>query len=409
MADRVATQDGNWNDNATWGGAAFPTISETVHLLTFHVTANVVASCTWLTGGTSSELILTKNDFTASSTITLDEIAVTTAVDMAGVTLTATLVDIGTNGSLTLSDDLAIDGNLELGGGLLDMNSKDIVVAGNLTYSGGTLDNPGTMTQDDGTLDWGSYTNGLNYELAPGATVSLVDSVFSDVAKFTSPDPSLLQSVQGRSLAFYQPAAGWWAAEGTVAVDVLVNRGQNASGDVAITLADKNLTFQTNGTASITMTADIDIGTGAIVIQGALADKHQTLDMTGQSVTCGAIRLGPAAANSGEGVLVLDGATHSIASIAGGHADNADNTLALGTCTINDMVAGIDGTLIDTVTATAVHLYGNGATTITDVDISAGGFIFCHNFNKAGSTGNVGNVRFVAGGTSSMMRRRRAG
>ncbi len=394
MADRVATQNGNWNDTATWGGAAVPTISETVHLLTFHVTANVAASCTWLTGGSSSELILTKNDFTASGTITLAEIAVTTAVDMAGVTLSASLVDIGTNGSLTLSDDLAIDGNLELGGGTLDMGSNNLTVYGNITYSGGSMANDERVIQGSGNLDWFSSVNLLDYEQAAGSLVSLVNSESSWIRKFTQPGDATLQSPTGKYMVMYQADAGWWNALGTVTADVHVNRTSSAPGST-ISLVNADLYFQTSSVNSITMDAGIALGTGALRVYGSLASANSyTLTMGSYGVTCGDVVIGRATAVTGKGTVDLGSGTHSIASIAGGHANNDGNTLALGTCTIRNMTTGIVGLKIDTVTATVAHLYGDGTSTITDVTL-ASGTIICHNFNQAGSTGNSGDIIFV--------------
>ncbi len=395
MADRVATQNGNWNDTATWGGAAVPTISETVHLLTFHVTANVVSSCTWLTGGTSSELILTKNDFTASSTITLDEIAVTTAPDMAGVTLAASLVDIGTNGSLTLSDDLAIVGNLKLGGGTLDMNSKDMTVNGNVVWSAGTLSNRGTLTQSTGQLNWSSASQTFDYGIAAGATVTLVISATSYAKSFTSGSNSSLESPTGKRFTVFLPTgSGWWVQGGDVSVNVLIFQANMAPGG-PIVLLGNNLHFQSGSITTVTMDGEIDIGGGDLTIDGSIAGRRQIVEMGSYSLTCASAVIGNLG-NAGDGELDLGSGTHSIGSISGGHLDNTDNTLALGTCTILNMTTGIVGAKIDTVTATVAHLYGDGTSTITDVTL-ASGTIICHNFNKTGSTGNSGDIIFVSG------------
>ena len=396
MADRTASQNGDWNDNATWGGASFPALLDLVDLATFHVDANVPSACATLVGGISSELRLTKNNFTCLSTMTLADVAVTTGPDMEGVILQAILVDIGANGSLTLSDDLVIVGNFELGGGTWDMGSNDMTVYGNLIYSGGSMANDGRVIQGSGNLDWFTAPNLLDYEQAAGSLVSIVGAPYSWVRKFTQAVDATLQSPTGKYMLMYQADAGWWNALGTVTADVHVNRTLTAPGNT-ISLVNADLYFETNAVHSITMDAGIALGTGALRVHGSgAAPGCYTLTMGSHGVTCGDVVIGKASAVTGKGIVDLGSGTHSIASIAGGHADNDGNTLALGTCTILNMTTGIVGVNLDTVTATVAHLYGDGTSTITDVTL-ASGTIICHNFNKTGSTGNTGDIIFVSG------------
>jgi len=139
MAAFTATQNGNWDASATWGGAGVPGVEDTVDLDTFHVTANVVSACASLVGGASSELILTKNNFTCAGVMTLDNVAVTTAADMEGITLSASEFDIGTDGSLTLSDDLILDADLEIDGGGIDTGGNVLALTGDLIRTSGTF------------------------------------------------------------------------------------------------------------------------------------------------------------------------------------------------------------------------------------------------------------------------------
>lgn len=394
MADRTASQNGNWNDNATWGGAAFPTIAESVDLATFHVTANVLVACASLVGGVSSELILLRQYFTCAGTMTLDNVAVTTAADMAGVFLGAALVDIGENGSLTLSDDYFINGNLELGGGVLDIGSNDLLVRGDLTYSSGTLSNPGTITQETGNLNWSGFNATFHFAVAPDQTVTLVTAAVSFVKSFTSTSGSTLQPTTTQELEVRSPSVGWWSQAGTVSCDVFIFRGNSAPGG-DITLADADLTFQADGVFTVTMDGNIDIGAGTLNIEGALNDHTQTLDMNGFLLTTALVILGRGG-NTGDGKLDLGEGTHSIGEIKGNLAANVDNTLTLGTCSITDMTTGIVGLLIDTHTATVAHLHSaNGTSTINDMNTT--GAVYCHSFDESGSGNLTGNIYFVSG------------
>ena len=396
MAGRTATQNGDWNDNATWGGASFPTSSDSVGLGTFHVTANVVSACQNLSGGPSSELILTKNNFTSAGTMALADVAVTTGPDMAGVTLQAGLIDIGASGSLTLSDDLAIVGNFELGGGTLDMNSKDMTANGNIVYSSGTLSNAGRITQDGTSdLNWGTLANLFDYAIAADATITLITAATTSARSFTSAAGSSLSPTTDQKFQVRTPmGAGWWVQAGSVSCEVRVWSANSAPGGDII-LTDANLRFDADGIFTATMDGNINLGTGTLSVLGAGAGKTQTIEMEANALTCVLALLGRASGTA-DGKLDLGTGTHSIGEIKGFHADNADNTLALGTCTILNMTTGIVGVNLDTVTATVAHLHGDGTSTITDVDISAGGTIICHNFNQAGSTGNSGDIIFAS-------------
>ncbi len=297
---------------------------------------------------------------------------------------------------VTMDEASAALAGFTLGGGALDMASFAMTVNGNMAYSAGTLSNPGTVTQGGtSTLAWGSGTAALIYAQAAGSIISLITDMFSQVQSFAQPSFATLQSSEGRLLLVVDPSAGWWNALGTVDVEVWIREGTAPGNDIVLT--DKPLRFFTSTIATLTMDANIDTGTGALGVDGTGTGDSMTLSMAGFALTCGAAILGATAANTGNGILNLPSGVHSIASVAGGNAANSGNTLALGTSTIRNMTTGIVGVDIDTVTVTAAHLYGDGSSTITDVDISAGGVIRCHNFDEANSTGNAGAIIFVTG------------
>ena len=293
-------------------------------------------------------------------------------------------------------------GAFTLGGGDFDMASFAMPVNGDVVVSGGGIANPGTVTQGgESAMDWGSGST-FHYALAAAAVVT-IGGATCFVRSFSAPAGATLQPLVDQTLAVLAPEAGWWVSEATVTVHVLVT-DTNAAPGGDIVLVDKNLTIQSSATHAITMDGDIHIGTGELRVMGTGVGDAQSVTMNGNALMCGPVVLG-ATSGTGEGNLDLDGATHSIASIAGRHDDNDANTLALGTCSIT-MTTGIAAgspTQIDTVTATVVHLYGNGSSTIKGVDISAGGTIYCHDFDRTGSTGNDGDIRFVSGGSQMLM------
>lgn len=395
MAVVTSIANGDWIADAAsvWDTGAIPAVGDTTLLNGHAIVVDGGISITNLLGAGAATLAFGAQTFDASNAMVLDSIEATAGA----ATITASSFAIGETagrGKLTLTDDLTLTSDFELDGGELDMNSKDIAITGNIVYSSGTVSNRGTITQGGSNiLDWGETTSIFDYHVEAGATIT-VDNGVSYVKSFTSGVGSTIQPDTTDALTIRQPSAGWWSSQlGTVAINVNVFVTNAAPGG-DITLEDTNLAFQGNDT-TITMDGAIDLGAGTLTVAGYTTGKNQILNMDIFSLTCDAVLLGTAAADTRDGDLNLGSGTHSIGSITGGHANNTDNTLALGTCAIS-MTTGIVGANIDTVTATAAHLYGNGTTTIKNVDISAGGTIYCYNFDKAGSTGNSGDIRFVS-------------
>jgi len=346
---------------------------------------------------------------TLSGTMRLDDITATTS--RAAATWDLGGLEIGANGSLTTADSLYIQsggvvvdggtltlgGDLEIADGSLSMTSGEIADGGNnVTVAGGIVRTDGTltmtgnweMTSPGGDLKQTTYLYPFpQLTIAEGATANVTGYCYAK--KFVI--AGSVTSTDG-DLVAYNCANGWWTQTGAVACNLQIFKVSCCPGD-DITLTNANLRVQTNGIDSITMDANISLGTGDLYVRGTgnndgPIDK-QTLDMATYNLTCADVEVGMATAVKGSGVLKFGSGVHSIASLSAGNAANTGNEAHMENCTL--LLSGtLDGDNITTTSAGA-NLHGG-----TIQNVTSTGIIHCWGSTDGG--GNSGDIARHGGG-----------
>jgi hypothetical protein len=300
--------------------------------------------------------------------------------------------------------------------GEFDSATFDFDVGGDFKFNvGGTWTNAANCTLtltagNSGDIENPLFSNAVGEMLvAAGAAFRLTDNVF---AKKVTATGDITRSA-AEALFIVNASAAWWGAQsGTVACDLDVFRTIVAPGN-NITLVDGcEVIFRTNAAHTITLNADINVGSsGTLRVQNtSTGDTMIVITGTG-SITAGTVLLDSYNDGGSTARIVLDGGTHNIGQIQGHDDDNGSNEVYLGTCRINSMVAGIDGAKLDVVlgadpdNSDVATLVGDGTSTLTDFAMT-NGTIRARRFDKANSNateGTAGTLRFLlpASGTST--------
>jgi len=177
MAIVTSTADGNWIADAAdvWDTEEIPGPDDDVQLDGHTVAVDGAVSIASLLGLTPSSLLFGNFNFTCSGTLSLFRIVATTAADMSSCTITATDFSVGTGGSLTLSDDLAITAKFLLDGGTIKTNDHTLTVMGNLTKTSGTV----TKLDVDHIGPGNMAFSGVRHYRVVGGTVTMTGGILA--------------------------------------------------------------------------------------------------------------------------------------------------------------------------------------------------------------------------------------
>lgn len=346
----------------------------------------------------ASGLAFGTQTITFSGNITLDDITATAAA----ATISAANLDVGTNGSLTFSDDAQITADIALDGGAIADGGNDIEVIGDFIRSSGTLTSTGTWTFS-GTGNLQHVSTSTFGAIVISGTMTNTGLVYTKKATITG----TLNGTTNYLFIYIPAAAGWWGPQtGTVNCDMYVRGTTYAPGN-AITLNNRALHIESATSQTMTMDSAINLGTGMLQVNGTGAGDSMTVDMDDNALTCGAVRLGPTAANSGQGILTLgDGPVLTIASVTRGN--NANDTNGLNLSAANILLSGIldgdnQGTNGITVTSVGANIVNSGGSgeikeVTSDAVIHCWGLIdggdngpnVCHESSLGGPAANVG-------------------
>ncbi len=202
------------------------------------------------------------------------------------------------------------------------------ICAGDVSQSGGTGNPLITMSNAAPSLAWDNLGGRLaSLTFASGSTVDLTEDVYSDKYILNGVD---VTTSNGSCLRLREAPANWWTQTSLVTVDVIADRVSNPPGG-DITLADQNFTFSTGASRSITLDANIDIGTGQFNLGGAAGGAIYTLDMVRFALRCGPAIVGNIT-GGGSGIFKCGSGTIDVASFAAGNAANAVDAIALDSC-----------------------------------------------------------------------------
>ena len=292
-------------------------------------------------------------------------------------TISAANFDIGTNGQLTSSDDWELTGDFELDGGTIVGTDDVMTLDGVLLYSSGTATDLSVDHAGTNDVSWNTAAQCLLlHTVKAGATITQTGTV--------------------RSKALVVEATGVLTGAQTYTISTAGNDFLTVNGEVtnseilSVATADYSNAgrISTTGklTANLTATRSIT-QTGATTV-GGIFEVHATgagvgTWVWGVGATLAAVRVGHATTGNRSGRVEWGSYSHTIASLAEGHVDNAsENDFA----TANFNLSGVvDGTGL-TITSAGANIIGG-----TIQNASSTGVIHCWGVADGG-----GNNQYVA-------------
>jgi len=224
--------------------------------------------------------------------------------------LQALAIDInGAGKTVTLAADV-VGKSFDISAGTFRTGSNpyyDVTAYGDLILAGtpdASVANSTFTIKGDGTAENNVYTNQVG-EIVQDAGVTTTVVASKDFwAAVHNWHGTVNAGDADAHLAINAGASGWWGTtDGTVAVDLDVFNTASPPG-ADIVLQDKSWLVQTTSSKTLTLGgSNCYLGTGTLDIYGTGAGDLMVLDIAGGRLTCGQIRLGTTAANTGSGVL----------------------------------------------------------------------------------------------------------
>ena len=220
---------------------------------------------------------------TASVTniIRLDNITATSAA----ATITATSIDLGAAGTLTMSDDLTINGGFLLDGGTIDFDSNKITITGAATWSSSAAVTTGVgggfSYSGSCSCNWAAMGNDLYHNVEAGATLVPTGAVFAK--EFIADPASSIVPGALRTLTLFNPPANDFISipEGVVtgsALNVELRPGATKSNSGDVYTNGNVLVFPPSGTGTLNFSGDLSC---AAFSNGPHGVGVQTVNMTG--------------------------------------------------------------------------------------------------------------------------------
>ena len=346
-------------------------------------TGNFALTCTTISGAGGEIAFGTSTVIAGANIITLDSIAAT----VGAATITATNIDLGAGGTLTMSDTLTIDGGFLLDGGTLTMATNKMSVSGSWINASGTLATPGTVEMTGtGDITTGFGTSPDRLELTSTARVTAVTSMLVRNG-FKGAEESVFNigAVAVRLCDVATDATDIVESLGTFtrttgSIVLLISR--DTSNSPVMDLGDIPVTLYSAGPDDRTWTQSGRYESGDLWAYHSSATWTTTLNLTGNSVI-GDIILGFTSADKSAAIDFNSG-VHTIGSITMGHDANENNEIIFDASSVN-ATGTIDATGI-TVTNTSARIFGG---TVSNVDNSASPAIYAHNSTDGGGNSNV--------------------
>ena len=380
MAERTwdrAGGDGDFENNANWGGANYPVSDDTINI------SNATAPTTNRPTMGLFNFNLT-NAVSPTYTNWLDGAGIgTVTINCNGQTVTAgEATEIAVSFTLT-------DGTYNDGGFAHVVNGGIIRTGGTLTSSAGwQMGEDGDLS---GTLDLALTVNQpVTAELTANTTISTLAGNGTITGAFL--------------LIFSDNTDNFWTFTGSCSSAVRVSITIPTSTGGAITLASNAaLSFFSNNDI-LTLDGDLNIGDGLLTVRGTLDNQTNTLDANDYNVTCGAIVLGLAGKPLRDGLLTMGSGIWTIASITVADTAADGNSIAFDTAEIR-LSGTLDGDAGDVIcTNTSAEVFGG---IVAGVNISTGPDLIVYGSDDESScTGNtnvelappVGSMAMSGGG-----------
>ena len=278
MAVYTATQNGNWNDPATWGGVGTPTSADDVNTASYTVTVNADSSCKNITidaGGTLN--------YSGTNTLTVTGDWTNNGTYNAG---TNGIVEFAGNAPATISGSAAsnfYNFTLNKGSGISDILS----VANNIAISNLTFAN-GVLKMNAGTTSISDITN--LYNTIPKTAGLVVSGGTLNTGNFSIENEGLIQVISGAANfgtnsgnSVHTQIDGAFIVSGGI-VGIAGRLENTASGTLApgvpsgisisngtITLAKVGNGLSSVGSLNVTSAGTFDFNGGTIVFQNESA------------------------------------------------------------------------------------------------------------------------------------------
>ncbi len=286
-------------------------------------------------GAGASEWQFSTQTAVVSGDITLDK--VTATIEAADIT--AANFDLGAAGSLTMSDDLSLDGDFLLDGGTLTMAGNKLTVTGSYIKTSGTMVTPGTLEMTGtGNLSTATSNYPKRFVLGASSIITLTgNSRFQNGANIPS---GAVLHLLGRTLALLylssSPPADPLYCEGavdhTTTGNIDINANVNITNNAVVDFSSVPTAIRSNTGKSWAQTQVFTCG--ALSIRDSNNGSVQTVSII--NLTAGIVTLGDAAALDRSGDLTLSGRC-SIEGLVAGNATNTANAITFaGTTTITD-------------------------------------------------------------------------
>jgi len=328
------------------------------------VSLSATGACEWDFASETGEL---------SGAVTLDDITTTAAA----ASITAAAFDIGTDGKLTLSDDMAIISpqpatGFELDGGEIDTNGNTIALTGDLVKSSGTDTECNVHHIGDANLSF----SGLDaYQITSGTITATGDSAGASLVV----DSSCTLALGSRSFVIAPPANDFIDIQGEVTrstgeIVVQVAASRSNAGRLVVPKFDLWMSDD-----MFTQTGETDIG--LLLIRGWVAGQFAQYVVGSAGQSLGEVTLG-VAVDDKHGKLDTGDYPVSIASLTDAAAGSSE--AALGASSI-ELSGTFDGSDI-VVTSIGANVHGG-----TIQDVTSAGVIHCW-----GVTDGTGNNQYVA-------------
>ena len=434
-AARTASVTGNWNNTATWGGAAVPIAADTVTINAgVTVTVNTAAVCTSMTliGGAANSAarvtISGANTLTVSGAITINGqtsgAGSPNYVDVAAGTLSAgSLALAGTTSPTRFTQLLISTGTATVTGIITSAGTASrIVFSGTGTLNaGGTFlsGTAGTFTASTGTVNFnragtqtvGAYTfnnltlSGTSAKTVTGATINGTLSI-QGTATATGTTPTYGASAVLEYAGSAAQTASTVEFPATMSADVIID---NASG---VTLSANNRTLNGNLTltaGTLAATTRLTMGTGFVINRSEGSLTATTLggtydvNYTGNSKTTGPELLGGGLRNVTVALTTGQTLTLDQNRAPDGNLLISSGTFDLSTFTFNRSAAG--GTLTVANGAT-LRIGGTGTlpSNYTTYTINANSTSTVEYYGTAQIVGNTtyGNLVLSGSGTKTL-------
>ena len=401
MATIKTAQTGDWNDTNTWVGGVVPApcdaaVIDDTHVVT--VTADLAGvnpdSLAADTAPDTGTIHFGSYEFQVGNIIELDRLTATAG----GATFQANSIDLGPDGTLTLTDDCSLTGDFLLDGGEIAFGPYRIAVFGDITRTSGTdsADTGGGFdVSQDADVVWANSYSFIEWGILAGVTATVTGGVGG--RKFIADATSSIVG-GGNTLTIWNPNANNYLSLPVGVADNLNVQARSPDGRTNSYDVDTGggtyFLFPASAFGTVTQSGDLYCST--CTLQPYADGTTETFNMDGRLIATGIVTLGGAPNRSC--ILNLSDKVHSIGGLVHGNAANENNELNLGACTLLS-TGTVDGNNDEAdpmvVTASGANLHGG---TIQDTTVT--GLIHAWGVTDGAGNTNVAHESSIGPGAN---------